>query len=239
MVPSAAAVIGTVTVQCRSLSWRVNVSCSATRISTYRSPAGPPPGPTSPCSVSWTRVPVSTPAGILTVRVRRERTRPSPEHSRHGSGMIEPKPRQAAHGRSVRISPRNDRCTWATSPGTAAGLAGDRLAAGRGAVAVAGGAQHGGVDLELAGDAERRLGQLDLDPDQRVLATAYPRSRTATPGGRRARSTAAEERVHDVGEREARTLAEAAGARRTGRRRGRTPPASAGRTAPRRRARPP
>ena len=27
-----------------------------------------------------------------------------------------PKPRQAAHGRSVRISPRNERCTWATSP---------------------------------------------------------------------------------------------------------------------------
>ena len=88
----------------------------ATWISTYRSPAGPPPGPTSPCSASWTRVPVSTPAGILTVSVRRDRTRPSPEHSRHGSGMIEPKPRQAAHGRRVRISPRNDRCTWATSP---------------------------------------------------------------------------------------------------------------------------
>ena len=61
-------------------------------------------------------MPVSTPAGIFTVSVRRERTRPSPEHSRHGSGMIVPKPRQAAHGRMVRISPRNDRCTCTVSP---------------------------------------------------------------------------------------------------------------------------
>src|SRR5690606_4884611 len=46
---------------------------------------------------------------------------------------------------------------------SAAGLAGHRLAAGRRPVARAGAARHRGVDLELAGDAERRLGQLDLE----------------------------------------------------------------------------
>ena len=89
-VPMTAAALGTVTVQCRSLPSRVKTGWPATWISTYRSPAGPPPGPTSPSSASWTRVPVSTPAGIFTVSERRERTRPSPEHSRQGAGMIVP-----------------------------------------------------------------------------------------------------------------------------------------------------
>ena len=85
--------------------------------------------------------------------------------------MIVPKPRQAAHGRSVRISPRNDRCTWATSPGAAAGLAGAPAACPGAAPSPWQVVQtHGGVDLELAGDPERRLGELDLEPDQRVLA---------------------------------------------------------------------
>ena len=59
------------------------------------------------------------------------------------------------------------------------------------------GAEHGGVDLELLRDAERRLGQLELDADQGVLAAAHPRPRAALAG------VLAEERVHDVGEREA------------------------------------
>ena len=162
---------------------------------------GPPPGPTSPCPASCTRVPWSTPAGILTVSVRRERTRPSPEHSRHGSGMIEPKPRQAAHGRRVRISPRNERCTSATSPWPWQVSHGDGRGAGRGALAWQASQRQRGVDLELPGDAEGRLGQLDVEPDQGVLAAPCPRARSArgAAGGR----TAAEERVHDVGEREA------------------------------------
>ena len=77
---------------------------------------------------------------------------------------------------------------------------------GRRTLAVTGGAEHRGVDLELAGDAERRLGEADLEPDQRVLATALARSRAAA--GRRT-GAAAEEGVHDVGEREAGALAEA------------------------------
>ena len=72
----------------------------------------------------------------------------------------------------------------------------------RRALAVAGGADDGGVDLELAGDAERRLGEVDLEPDQGVLAAAGARPRAAA--GRRAAGGAAEEGVHDVGEGEAR-----------------------------------
>ena len=89
-MPSAAAVIGSDTVQCRSSPWRVKTSCGVSTTSRNRSPGGPPPGPTSPSPVSWMRVPVSTPAGIFTVSVRRVRTRPSPEHSGHGCGMSEP-----------------------------------------------------------------------------------------------------------------------------------------------------
>ncbi len=88
----------------------------------------------------------------------------------------------------------------------AAGLARDRLGARRGAVAVAGRAQHRRVDLDLAGDTERGLGQLDLEPDQRVLAAAYSRARPAALAG--SAGLTAEEGVHDVGEREAGALAE-------------------------------
>ena len=107
----------------------------------------------------------------------------------------------------------------------AAGRAGRGGRARRRAGAAAQRAEHGGVDLELLGDAERRLAELELDPDQRVLAAAHARTRTALPGA------LAEERVHDVGEREA--LAEAAGpaAPTAGRRRGRTSRASWGRSA--------
>jgi len=89
---SAAAVIGSSTVQCRSLPRRVYDSCGLTTTSTYRSPAGPPPGPTSPSPASWIRVPVSTPAGTLIRRLRRVRTRPSPEHSKQGFAMTVPYP---------------------------------------------------------------------------------------------------------------------------------------------------
>ena len=82
VVPSAADVIGSVTRQCRSSPSRVKTSCGRSWISTYRSPAGPPPGPTSPWPVSRIRMPSSTPAGTFTWIVRRERTRPSPAHSR-------------------------------------------------------------------------------------------------------------------------------------------------------------
>lgn len=77
---------------------------------------GPPPGPTSPSPASWMRVPLSTPAGILTVSVRRERMRPSPAHSWHGVGTTVPKPWHCGQGREVMTWPRNERVTCETSP---------------------------------------------------------------------------------------------------------------------------
>ena len=43
--------------------------------------------------------------------VRLLRTRPSPEHSGHGSGITVPNPWQAAHGLEVITWPRNERAT--------------------------------------------------------------------------------------------------------------------------------
>jgi hypothetical protein len=59
--------------------------------------------------------------------------------------------------------------------------------------------------LELAGRTEGSLGQLEVEPDQRVLAPALTRSRS--PG----LLLPAEEGVHDVGEGEPGSLTEAPG----------------------------
>ena len=61
-------------------------------------------------------MPSSTPAGTLTVSVRRARTRPSPEHSPQGCSMIDPSPEQRGQVRVVMTWPRKDRCTCCTSP---------------------------------------------------------------------------------------------------------------------------
>ena len=61
-------------------------------------------------------MPLSTPAGTFTVRVRRARTRPSPLHSPHGCSMTEPSPPQRGQARVVMTWPRNERCTCCTSP---------------------------------------------------------------------------------------------------------------------------
>ena len=100
-LPSAAEVIGTPIVQCRSAPSRVNVSCGCSAISMYRSPAGPPPGPTSPCPASRIRMPSSMPAGTSTVLVRRARTRPSVPQVGHGDGICSPVPPQAEQARVV------------------------------------------------------------------------------------------------------------------------------------------
>src|SRR5690606_38654582 len=76
------------------------------------------------------------------------------------------------------------------------GATGDRLGAGVRAGAAAQLAGDRGVDLDLAGDAERRLGEADRQAQQRVGAALGPRARTA---GR----ALTEERVHDVVEAEA------------------------------------
>src|SRR5690606_17462912 len=76
------------------------------------------------------------------------------------------------------------------------GATGDRRGAGVRAGAAAQLAGDRGVDLDLAGDAERRLGEADRQAQQRVGAALGPRARTA---GR----ALTEERVHDVVEAEA------------------------------------
>ena len=180
VVPSAAAVIGTVTVQCRSLPCRVNVSCSRdpdldvqvagraaagadlALLGELDAGAGVDAG--GDLDGEGTARPDPAVAGALAARLGDDRAEAAAGRARpQRADLAEERPLHVGH-----------------LAGAAAGLAGDRLAAGRGAVAVAGRAEHGGVDLELAGDAERRLGQLDLDPDQGVLAAAYPRSRPAT-----------------------------------------------------------
>src|SRR5690606_26613699 len=75
------------------------------------------------------------------------------------------------------------------------GRAGGGPRPGRGAAAVARGADHGGLDLDLLDRPEHGVGELHLQRQQGVLATTGARTRTAGP-------RAAEERVHDVGERE-------------------------------------
>ena len=232
-VPSAAAVIGMVTVQCRSSPRRWKTACGSSWISTYRSPAGPPPGPTSPSPASWMRVPLSTPAGILTVSVRRERIRPSPAHSGHGVGTTVPKPWHCGHGREVMTWPRKDRVTCETSPRPRHMSQVCAEVPGAAPSPRAGRTDDGRVDLDVLGRAEGRLVEVDLQPDHRVLAAPGTRPR---PALRRR----AEERVHDVGEVAEATGSEAARAtaarlRTAGRRRGRRPASSAGPTAPRRR----
>src|SRR5580658_717735 len=62
----------------RWLPSRSKMLCSRTRISTYRSPAGPPLRPASPLPFRRIRSPVSTPAGTLTLSCFSCRTRPWP-----------------------------------------------------------------------------------------------------------------------------------------------------------------
>ena len=93
--------------------------------------------------------------------------------------MTVPKPWHAAHGREVMTWPRKLRVTCWTSPrprqtsqvrGEVPGRVPAPLQVGQ-ATAVS--------TWRSRVDAEGRLGQVELDPDQGVLATALPRARTA------------------------------------------------------------
>ena len=118
------------------------------------------------------RVPVSTPAGTLILIVRRVRTRPSPEHSKQGLTSTSPKPWQVMQGRVVMTWPRNERCTCWISPRPPQTSQVRRPGARLGAVAVARGAQHRGLDGELLLGTEHRVREVDVESYQRVLATA-------------------------------------------------------------------
>jgi hypothetical protein len=78
------------------------------------------------------------------------------------------------------------------------------------AVTLAGRASDGGLDGELLLRAEDRVVQVDLDPDEGVLAAVRPRARAALG------SRTSEEGVHDVAEREALPAEAGAPTRREG-----------------------
>lgn len=81
--------------------------------------------------------------------------------------------------------------------------AGDRFGAVGGTAARARRAGDGGVDLDVVRDAERRFGQLDVEPQQGILATLRARPWSAA-------CVLAEEGIHDVVEVEALTAEPAA-----------------------------
>src|SRR5262245_50753267 len=58
--------------------------CSATLITTYKSPAGPPNRPASPLPGKRTRDPVESPDGRSIPSISVRETRPSPLHPRQG-----------------------------------------------------------------------------------------------------------------------------------------------------------
>src|SRR6478609_5472524 len=96
--PSAAVGKETGTWTMRSSPRRSYVSDFATRVTTIRSPFGPPLWPASPFPLSRILVPSLTPGLILTVNVRRRRSRPEPRHFEHGCSITVPLPRQRGHG---------------------------------------------------------------------------------------------------------------------------------------------
>ncbi len=92
--PSAAVMNDTGTSQYRLSSSRWKTECSATCITTYRSPGVPPRMPASPLREDRRRAPSSIPAGILSLMRAVCSTRPSPLHFLHGFSMIVPVPLQ-------------------------------------------------------------------------------------------------------------------------------------------------
>ena len=127
VAPSTAVVIGDLQLAVQVVALALELSGARARGSRCRDRrAGHRTGPTSPSPFSRIRMPSSTPAGTLTVSVRRPRTRPSPPHSRHGLAMTVPKPPQRGQARAVTIWPRNERVTCWISPEPLALLAGLR-----------------------------------------------------------------------------------------------------------------
>src|SRR3954447_8278249 len=71
----------------------------------YRSPGGPPRMPASPSPASRIRVPSSTPAGMLTDKLRSRLTRPAPLQAEQGLSMVSPRPWQVGQVRSMAKKP--------------------------------------------------------------------------------------------------------------------------------------
>src|SRR5450759_286384 len=81
-------------------------------VSTYRSPAGPPPLPGSPFPLKRILPPSLAPAGILTVTGLTFTTLPLPRHVVHGVSTTLPLPPHRLHGRDTPKRP----CPWLTWP---------------------------------------------------------------------------------------------------------------------------
>src|SRR5918992_4085964 len=96
--PSAASTKLTGTSTTRSSPRRLKTGCSAPRVTTKRSPAGPPLLPLPPLPGTRIFIPSLAPASILTVTCRVLRTLPLPEHVGHGFSTIVPSPPHRAHG---------------------------------------------------------------------------------------------------------------------------------------------
>ena len=118
--------------------------------------------------------------------------------------MISPYPRQALHGRSVRISPRNERCTCCTSPRpwqVSQVIGRDPSAAPLPWQTV-----HSTAVSTLSSRVTPNAASASsISSRTRASWPRRVRGRGPRPWARRA--GAAEEGVHDVGEREARALA--------------------------------
>src|SRR5215217_2116019 len=77
---------------------RSKSGCSATCVTTYRSPRGPPFFPALPLPGTRIFIPSLAPAGIFTVTDLFLRSRPLPEHPAHGFSTIVPSPPHRPHG---------------------------------------------------------------------------------------------------------------------------------------------
>src|SRR5918997_5054157 len=96
-------VIGTSTSKLSPL--RRKTGDSSTRLTTKRSPAGPPRNPASPLPGGRIREPSLTPAGMLTLYFLSSRVRPWPWHVWQGCSITVPEPPQRPHGRVIENRP--------------------------------------------------------------------------------------------------------------------------------------
>ena len=94
--------------QYKSLPFLSKKESSATCITMYKSPHGPPSGPALPAPVFLRRVPVLTPAGTLIFSSKRSRTNPVPPQLLQGFSIILPVPPHLGHVCVKRIKPFED-----------------------------------------------------------------------------------------------------------------------------------
>src|ERR687893_1294085 len=95
--PKAASTKLTGTVTTKSSPFLLKTGCSLTRVTTKRSPAGPPFLPTPPRPGTLTFIPSFAPAGIPTLTCFTPRVFPLPRHLGHRFSTMEPLPPHRVH----------------------------------------------------------------------------------------------------------------------------------------------